>query len=321
METQQMETQQMETQQNGNDYILSVQDLSIRFRQYGKGLEQADLEVISALDLMIRSGEIAAVIGSSGSGKSLLAHAILGILPPNASVSGEVLYRGQPLIGKRLKSLRGTEIAFIPQSISYLDPTMRVGKQTAGVRGDESKVREVFARYNLDEEVMRKYPFELSGGMARRVLTAAAVIGGAKLIIADEPTPGMSEDLANEALTHLRELADSGCAVMLITHDLSLALPFSDKLVIFYAGLTVESAGKEDFSGKGERLRHPYTKALWDALPQNGFTPLAGFQPYAGTAGPGCPFFSRCPVAEKDCAAPAAMRDLRGGKVRCLHAA
>jgi peptide/nickel transport system ATP-binding protein len=299
--------------------ILSVKNFSISFRQYEGSLRRRDLEVISSLELEIQSGEIVAVIGSSGSGKSLLAHALLGILPVNATVSGEMRYRGQPLTKDRIETLRGTEIALVPQAITHLDPLMKVGKQVAGTRHPKKKVEAVLSRYSLSAEVMQKYPFELSGGMARRILIAAAVLGGAKLIVADEPTPGLSEALANEALSHLRELADSGCAVMLITHDINLALRVADKITIFYAGTTVETALREDFTAAGT-LRHPYTKALWHALPKNGFEPYPGRQPYAGGARGVCAFLPRCQIASPECKNEIPVRELREGTVRCINA-
>jgi peptide/nickel transport system ATP-binding protein len=301
------------------DTILSVRDFSISFRQYEGTLKQRNLEVISALELEINSGEIAAVIGSSGSGKSLLAHALLGLLPANAKLSGEMRYCGELLTPQYIAKLRGTEIALVPQSLTHLDPLMKVGKQVAGTQHPKEKVEAVFARYGLSFETMQKYPFELSGGMARRILIAAAVIAGAKLIVADEPTPGLSETLANEALSHLRELADSGCAVMLITHDINLALRVADKIAIFYAGTTVETALREDFASV-DRLRHPYTKALWRALPKNGFAPYPGHQPYAGGEHGACAFLPRCQIASEECKGAIPTRELRGGKVRCVHA-
>jgi peptide/nickel transport system ATP-binding protein len=305
---------------NNDAPLLRVDKLSLRFSLYDRGLEQRELEVISALDVELREGELTAIAGSSGSGKSVLAHAILGILPANARLSGEIRYRGQPLTKKLLEKLRGTELALIPQSVTCLDPTMKVGKQIMGTNRGRRDVEAVFKRYDLPAAVMEKYPFELSGCMARRVLVAAAVISGAKLVIADEPTPGLSEALAAEAFSHLKELAGSGCAVMLITHDITMALAVADRITIFYAGLSVETALRGDFEGDGGSLRHPYTRALWRALPQNGFVPLPGFQPRPGTAAGQCRFFSRCPLAAEECLIPVPMRDLRGGKVRCVHA-
>ncbi len=298
---------------------LEVKGLSIKFSQYS-ALKRKEIEVISALDIEISAGEIVAVVGASGSGKSLLAHAILGILPPNAKVSGSITYNGRELESKYLKNLRGREIAIVPQSVNFLDPLMKVGKQIKGTKGTDEQVYDVLKRYNLAPETYDLYPHELSGGMARRVLVATAVISGAKLIIADEPTPGLSEELAEEALNHLRELADSGCAVMLITHDINMALKVTDKVAIFYAGTTVETAHKKDFEGEGNNLRHPYTKSLWKALPQNEFKVLEGHQPFCQTKGNCCSFSDRCNKATPECNKKVELREVRGEKVRCIYA-
>jgi peptide/nickel transport system ATP-binding protein len=249
----------------------------------------------------------------------LLAHAILGILPVNAEVSGSIRYNGEILTAKRLEKLRGSAIAFVPQTVTYLDPGMKIGAQVSGTQHTREEVAAVFERFSLAPEVMDMYPHQLSGGMARRVLVTAAVIGGAELVIADEPTPGLSEDLAREALSLFRELADSGCAVLLITHDIKLALSVSDRIAVFYAGTTVETARREDFSGEGGNLRHSYTKALWKALPQNGFIPLPGFQPYSGSVTNCCVFYDRCSLAGSDCLGPIPAREFQGGLVRCIY--
>src|SRR5690606_36912325 len=112
-----------------------------------------------------------------------------------------------------------------------------------------------------------RYPFELSGGMARRVLVSTAMASKAKLVIADEPTPGLDERALSETIRYIKQMADDGKGILFITHDISTALMIADKVAVFYAGLTVEIANKEDFIGDGKYLRHPYTKALWSALP------------------------------------------------------
>ena len=306
-----------------HETLLEIHDLSVSFRMYDGTLEQKDLQVISDLHLTVRPGEIVAVAGSSGSGKSLLASAILGILPGNATVKGHLHYKGQELTPALQEKLRGGEIALVPQSVAFLDPLMKVGKQADGHKKPypTEKRRNLFKRFSLPEKTEKLYPFQLSGGMARRVLVSTALITDAQLIIADEPTPGMSLEQALEALQMFRELANEGKAVILITHDIDLAFEFADRVAVFYAGTTVETAPVADFKTGPEALRHPYSKALWRALPQNSFQPIDGFQPYAGNLPTGCLFAPRCPYATEQChfhTPPTT--EIRDGEVRCFHA-
>lgn len=303
--------------------LLEIHDLSISFRMYDGALEQKELKVISDLHLTVRPGEIVAVAGSSGSGKSLLASAILGILPGNATVGGHLHYRGAELTPALQETLRGREIALVPQSVAFLDPLMKVGRQVDGHRKPypTEKRRGLFRRFGLPDKTETLYPFQLSGGMARRVLVSTALLSAASLIIADEPTPGMSLEQALEALQMFREMANEGKAVILITHDIDLAFEFADRVAVFYAGTTVETAPTADFKAGPDALRHPYSKALWRALPQNGFQPIDGFQPYAGNLPAGCLFAPRCPHATEACRSQIPpVQELRGGEVRCFYA-
>ena len=260
--------------------ILKVKDLGISFSQYTNGLVRGDLNVIRNLDIELYEGEILAVVGSSGSGKSLLAHAILGILPDNACTQGDIIYKGEILDEKRKEKLRGDEIVLIPQSVNYLDPLKKVGKQIKISIKDKDKktqdeiVDNLFKKYNLDKKVKNYYPFQLSGGMARKVLLSTALASDSKVIIADEPTPGLDEESLNEVLKDFRDIADSGRAILMITHDIMAALKIADKVAIFYAGSTLEIANTSDFKQKEVELRHPYTKALYKALPNHDFVPI-----------------------------------------------
>lgn len=300
--------------------VLEINNLSVSFSMYDKGLKKRNLEVVHELNINAYEGEIIAVVGSSGSGKSILAHSVMGILPSNAKVKGDIKFCGKTLDDKYIKEIRGKEIGFIPQSIDFLDPLMKIGKQVMGVKGTEEKMKEVFKKYTLNEEVAELYPFQLSGGMARRVLISMAMMNEVKLIVADEPTPGLSLDLAVDALKSFRDLADSGCAILIITHDIDLALQVANRIAVFYAGSIVEIASVEDFKKGKEYLRHPYSKAYIDALPQNGFKGIGGFQPYAGNLPKGCLFQDRCPHKTKKCSGIMEMRSVRGGEVRCIHA-
>ena len=300
--------------------VLQVDNLSVAFSMYNRGLSKRDLEVIHELSIDVKKGEIVAVVGSSGSGKSLLAHAIMGILPENAKIKGSIKYYNDELNEKYLRKVRGKDIAFIPQSVDFLDPLMKVGKQVVGINGNKEKQKEVFKKYNLDHKVAEMYPFQLSGGMARRVLIATAVMNEAKLIIADEPTPGLNLELAMETLNNFREIADNGCGVLLITHDVDLALNVADRIAVFYSGTIVEIAQVEDFIKGKDALRHPYSKAFIDALPQNKFKELPGYQPYAGNLPKGCLFRDRCSLKTDECCMEIKMRKVRDGEVRCINA-
>ena len=308
--------------------ILKVKDLGISFSQYTNGLVRGDLNVIRNLDIELYEGEILAVVGSSGSGKSLLAHAILGILPDNACTQGDIIYKGEILDEKRKEKLRGDEIVLIPQSVNYLDPLKKVGKQIKISIKDKDKktqdeiVDNLFKKYNLDKKVKNYYPFQLSGGMARKVLLSTALASDSKVIIADEPTPGLDEESLNEVLKDFRNIADSGRAILMITHDIMAALKIADKVAIFYAGSTLEIANTSDFKQKEVELRHPYTKALYKALPNHDFVPIDDkTQPLPNELPKGCVFSDRCPLKDKNCENQVPkIREIRNGKVRCIHA-
>ena len=303
-------------------HILEIDELSVSFLQYenSHSSRQIELPVISKLSVSVHEGEIVAIVGSSGSGKSLLAHAILGMLPYNAKMGGRIYYDGELLTPEKIKEYRGNRIAFVPQSTTYLDPLMRVGEQVSGSRKDvgrRNRQRSLFRRYGLDQETDRKYPFECSGGMTRRVLLTSALMGSPELIIADEPTPGMDLALAKKSMEDFRAFADEGKGVLLITHDIELALEVADRIAVFYAGTTIEEAPVTDFAAE-ESLRHPYTKALWRAMPQNGFQPLPGTQPYVKEMPKGCPFGPRCDNYSQECEGDIPMQRVGCGTVRCV---
>lgn len=306
--------------------VLDVENVSISFMQYTKGLNQRDLQVISDLTLDISEGEILAVLGSSGSGKSLLAHAIFGILPENANQMGKIKYKGKELSQADKEELRGKDIVLVPQSVNFLDPLMKISDQAIGhIETDEEKKekklkqREIFQQYNLGPEVDEMYPYQLSGGMARRVLVSTALLSEPKLVVADEPTPGLDEKTVQETLNHFKQMKKDGIGVLLITHDIHAALEVADRIGIFYSGYVIEIAENKDFSGDGENLLHPYTKALYKALPKNGFELIKGHQPLHGEIQQGCPYYDRCEMKFDRCKDERPeLIDLGNKKVRCF---
>ena len=306
--------------------LLEIKNLSISFTQYIKGLEQRELKVISDLTMDIHDHEILAVLGASGSGKSLLAHAILGILPENANVSGTIKYKHQELTPTLQEKLRGKNISLIPQSVNYLNPLMKVKEQAIGYIEDENqkklmleKQRKIFEKYGLSERVDEMYPFQLSGGMARKVLISTALLNSPDTIIADEPTPGLDEEAVNETIRDLIELKNNGVGMLLITHDILTAIKASDKIAIIYLGYVIEITKTENFL-TGKNLLHPYTRALYDALPENEFKLTLGHQPSYTEIPKGCPYNENCPYKTEECInTPPKLEQVNDTQVRCYH--
>lgn len=267
----------------GDHHLLTVEDLTVSFDRYGaadgalrslRSGGRVATEVLHALTLSVHEGEIVAVVGASGSGKTVLADALLGLYEPNATVSGRIWFDGASLDASSLAALRGRGICLVPQSVSHLDPLMRVGAQVQGAFQGRTRVeraadrarrearqRELFEAYGLAPEVARLYPHELSGGMARRVLLMCALMEEPRVLIADEPTPGLDAELAVRAVDDLRAFADAGSGVILITHDLELAVRVADRIAVFKDGSVVEETAASNFA-EPELLEHPFSRAL-----------------------------------------------------------
>ncbi|MEG2628934.1 MAG: ATP-binding cassette domain-containing protein [Raoultibacter sp.] len=268
-------------------HLLQVEDLCVAFTLYDPDdphffrAKKKRVQVIDGLNISVHTGEIVAVVGASGSGKTLLADAIMGSFASNATVSGRIWFDGQLQTAHSLSQVRGHGISLVPQSINNLDPLMKVGRQVRGCVPNRNaaperarKQRELFARYGLDASVEQCYPFQLSGGMARRVLLMCALMDNPQLIIADEPTPGLDLDKALVALKDFRDFADAGGGVLLITHDIELALRIADRVAVFKEGTVVEETAVANFASP-DLLAHPFSRALWHALPDHDFAPEA----------------------------------------------
>lgn len=307
--------------------LLEIEKLSISFTQYFKGLEQRELKVLSDLTMDVNNHEILAVLGSSGSGKSLLAHAILGILPSNANIGGSIRYNGKEMDDELKEELRGDKISFIPQSVNNLNPLMKVKDQAIGLVKDEDereklskKQREIFNHYNLSEKVDDMYPFQLSGGMARKVLISTALLNDPEIIIADEPTPGLDEAAVEETINNLIQLKEKGIGMILITHDIYTAINTSDRIAILYLGYVIEITDTKNFSGEGEKLLHPYTRSLYRALPETDFEFTEGHQPSYLHIPKGCPYHENCPRQVRECHYEIPeLLELNGNMVRCFN--
>ncbi len=304
--------------------VLSVRDLSVRFRMRGG----RHIAAVTGAAFDLAAGECLALVGESGCGKSVLASALLGLLPGNAQTAGTATLDGIDLLGTDERTLartvRGRRIGLVPQSpAAHLTPVRTVGSQLgetlralAGTPRREVPEAIVAAaeRAAFPSDHLGRYPHELSGGLAQRAATALALIGDAPLLLADEPTTGLDRDLVNRTADELRRHADAGRALLMITHDLAAAERIADRVAVMYAGRIVELADAEDFFGP-RGPRHPYARGLLAALPERDFTTIPGLPPELGDLPRGCAFAPRCDRASDRCGTPPALA--RG--VECHH--
>ncbi|WP_127467633.1 ABC transporter ATP-binding protein [Streptomyces sp. B27] len=293
--------------------VLDVRDLSVRFRMRGG----RDIAAVTDARFSIAPGECLALVGESGCGKSVLASALLGLLPANAQTTGSAVLGGETDLltaGERTlaRTVRGRRIGLVPQSpAAHLTPVRTVRAQLeetlrelTGVRG-AAAVREAAAkaaaRASFPADHLDRYPHELSGGLAQRAATSLALIGDAPLLLADEPTTGLDRDLVERTVDELRRHTDEGRALLIITHDLAAAERIADRVAVMYAGRIVEIADAGPFFG-APGPRHPYAKGLLDALPERAFAPIPGMPPELGALPDGCAFAARCARADARCA-------------------
>ncbi|MFH8842984.1 ABC transporter ATP-binding protein [Streptomyces sp. NPDC017868] len=299
------------TAERAEDAVLSVRGLTVRFRLRGGRTVAA----VSDADFDLAAGECLALVGESGCGKSVLASALLGLLPGNAETSGTALLDGTDLLAADERTLartvRGRRVGLVPQSPaahltpvrtvrSHLEETVRALTSTAR-RGRRAAAEEAADRAAFPAGHLDRYPHELSGGLAQRAATALALIGDARLLLADEPTTGLDRALVDRTADELRRHADEGRALLLITHDLTAAARVADRVAVMYAGRIVEVAPAHRFFGP-TGPRHPYARRLLDALPDRAFTPIPGMPPELSALPEGCAFAPRCPRATDRCA-------------------
>jgi peptide/nickel transport system ATP-binding protein len=278
--------------------MLDVKGLSVAFAIPG-----AVVRAVTDASFQVRPGRCLALVGESGCGKSVLAHALLGLLPGNASVSGSaVLTTGEgslDLLAASQKELarrvRGRAVGLIPQSpATHLTPVRTARAQLAEALrelGSRSGPDELAERFGLAPDDLDRYPHQLSGGMAQRVANAMALAGDPGLLIADEPTTGLDRPLVERAMDVLRELCDEGRAVLLITHDLRAAERVADDIAVMYASRLVELGPAAQVL---ERPRHPYAAGLVEAQPDRAFVPVPGLPPELTNLPEGCAFAPRC---------------------------
>jgi len=295
--------------------LLEVQDLHVRFHREG-----GQVLAVNGLSYRISAGTTLAIIGESGSGKTVSARAVMGLLPETATVAGSIRFEGQELVGlpeEELRRRRGSDVAMIFQDPSRsLNPTMRVGVQVAeairahlplGRREARERAIELLRMVRLPSPERRylQYPHQLSGGMRQRVMIAIALACYPKLLIADEPTTALDVTTQAQIMELLLELQGQlAMGLILISHDLGLAASYADEVIVMYAGQVVERAPTRELFA---HVRMPYTRALLDAVPRlerpaHSLLPIVEGQPPDLSRLPiGCPFAPRCPRADDAC--------------------
>ena len=312
--------------------VLSVRDLAVTM---------GAIDVLRGVSFDVGRGERVALIGESGSGKSMTALAIISLLPEGMASTGEVALEGERLTGlseKAWSRIRGRRIGMIFQEpMTALNPTMRIGKQIAEVlqlHRDES--RRTAWRHSVDllarveftnpAEEARRYPHELSGGQRQRVMLAMAIACDPVVILADEPTTALDVTVQAQMLRLMSRLVDEeGAALLLISHDLAVISGICERVMVMYGGRIVETGTADAVL---HRPRHPYTaglRATADAVSLDGacartaLPSIRGHVPGVGQFPGGCPFRSRCPRATKQCETMPPRTAEGGHEVACWH--
>ena len=304
---------------DGQGALLSVQDLRVRF-----ATEDGPVFAVNGVSFDLRAGEIIALVGESGCGKSVTAMAVPGLLAPTATVTGRVLLEGRDLLElspKELRSVRGKDVSFVFQEpMTSLNPAFTVGKQIRevlqrheGLSKAQAQARAVellrLVRIPAPERRVDEYPHQLSGGMRQRVMIAIAVACGPKVLVADEPTTALDVTIQAGVLDILRDLRDElGTAIVLITHDLGVVADLADRVVVMYAGRPVEQAEVHELFAHPQ---HPYTNGLLGAVPhrEQGVELVAGRRlkeipglvPALRSDPDACVFAPRCPRSTEVC--------------------
>ena len=294
--------------------IVDVHNLSIEFKVDGRWVP-----AVNNISFNVEKGEILALVGESGCGKSVTCMSLARLLPepPARYVSGEILLHDQSVLtlkNRALREIRRHNIGYIFQEPSAsLNPVFKVGDQIAEavlLRKDASssnvraEVIELLQQVGISDSEKRinSYPHQLSGGMQQRIMIAMALAGKPDVLVADEPTTALDVTIQAQILDLLSEIRQKrNMSIILVTHNLGIVADMADRVVVMYAGHTVESAETEELM---KNPKHPYTQALLSAVPKLGhsdekLTTIPGSVPSPANYPNGCRFFGRCALAEK----------------------
>ena len=295
--------------------VLELNDLHVTLRQHRR-----NIELVKGVSFSVHAGECLGVLGESGSGKSMSIKAAMGLLNKSFLVSGSARFQGEELLGKsaeELRRLRGGKVGIILQNpMTCFDPLYRIGQQISETflahnswSADEIRSRSLDLlekmRIRNPEEVLEKYPHQLSGGMLQRIMIGIATSMEPALLVADEPTTALDVTIQAQVLAMIGELKEKlETSMLLITHDLGVVAQTCDKVAIMYAGEIIEYGSVEDIFG--DRPHHPYTVGLFGSIPDltvdtDRLKPIAGLMPDPTDLPEGCKFHPRCPHCQEQC--------------------
>jgi peptide/nickel transport system ATP-binding protein len=316
------------------DPLLEVRDLRTHFFT-----KEGVVKAVDGVSFSVMRGRVLGLVGESGSGKTVTGFSILGLVdPPGRIVDGEILFEGTDLVRAgepALRTIRGRRVAMIFQDpMMTLNPVLRIDTQMIeAVRAHTHASRaealrrssEMLAMVGIPapKERLRSYPHQFSGGMRQRVAIAIALLNGPDLIIADEPTTALDVTIQAQILAEVQRLcAETGTALVWITHDLAVVSGLADRIAVMYAGRIVEEGATDAVL---DRPLHPYTRGLVDSVPSRNrrgepLRQIAGMTPSLLDLPKGCPFRPRCERASRACLAePALTSPLPGRRARCFH--
>jgi peptide/nickel transport system ATP-binding protein len=322
----------------GSEPLLSVTGLSVRFHT-----DEGPIRAVDDLSFTVGNGEIVALVGESGCGKSMTAMSILNLLPPGAQRGGSIRLAGRELTSltaKQMRSVRGRDVSVIFQEpMTSLNPSFTIGFQIGevlrrheGLGRAQARARAVelldLVRIPAPARRVDEYPHQLSGGMRQRVMIAIALACTPKLLIADEPTTALDVTIQAQILEILKDLqARLGMSVIIITHDLGVVADIADRVVVMYAGHKIESAATDALFADPQ---HPYTIGLLGAVPRPDLLPttadqrlqeIPGMVPIIRAQPTNCVFAPRCARADAHCrsAVPPLVERHPGQLVACFH--
>lgn len=316
------------------DTILEIKGLKTYFKTDG-----AVIPAVDGVDLSVEKGKTLGIVGESGCGKSVTSLSIMRLVkcPPGEIVGGEIILDGQDLLklsNKEMQNARGKEVSMIFQEpMTSLNPCYTIGNQLIEVLRAHSKISKTEARkqalemlesvsISRPDEIMKSYPYELSGGMRQRVMIAMAMLCNPKVLIADEPTTALDVTIQIQILILMKKMQEArGTAIVFITHDLGVIAEIADQVAVMYAGKVVEEASCEEIFNNP---KHPYTVGLHNSTPKIEKTTerlhtIYGMVPNLANKIEGCAFKSRCKDAKPICGqkVPEIVEVGENHKVRC----